>query len=79
MSGWYLKGKYELNMAEYFRNPEIQAFYQLKERIDAFKELDDDRFEISTTVGVVSHPSVIGCKIVFSRMIGRGLMSDIIA
>ena len=39
-------------MAEYFRNPEIQAFYQLKERIDAFKELDDDRFEISMTVGV---------------------------
>jgi len=69
MSGWYLQRKYGLNMAEYFRNPEIQAFYELKERIDAFKELDDDRFEISTTVGVnggvVSHPSVIGCRIVF--------------
>lgn len=69
MSGWYLRGKYGLNMAEYFRNPELQAFYQLKERIDAFKELNDDRLEISTMVsvegGVVSHPSVIGCRIVF--------------
>jgi len=69
MSGWYLRRKYGLNMAEYFRDPEIQAFYQLKERIDAFKELDDDRLGINTTVGVnggvVSHPSVVGCKIIF--------------
>jgi len=69
MSGWYLQGKYGLNMAEYFRSHELQAFYQLKERIDTFKELGDDRLEIDTLVGVeggvVSHPSVIGCKIVF--------------
>jgi len=69
MSGWYLRRKYALNMAEYFRNPEVQALYQLKERIDAFRELDDDRLEIGTIVGVtggvVSHPSVIGCRIVF--------------
>jgi len=66
-SGWYFR-KYGLNMAEYFMDPEIQAFYQLKERIDAFKELDYDHLEIGTTVGVmggvVSHPSVIGCRIV---------------
>jgi len=69
MSGWYLRGKYGLNMAEYFRSPELQAIYQLKERIDAFKELGDDRLGVSTTVGVeggvVAHPSVIGCRIVF--------------
>jgi len=69
MSGWYLQRKYALNMAQYFRSPELQAFYQLRERIDAFKELSDDRLEIDTLVGVeggvVSHPSVIGCKIAF--------------
>jgi len=69
MSGWYLRGRYGLNMALYFRDPEIQALYQLKEKIDAFKELDDDRLQIDTIVGVtggvVSHPSVIGCRIVF--------------
>jgi len=69
MSGWYLRGRYGLNMTEYFGDAELQAFYELKERIDAFKELDDDRLEIDTTVGVtggvVSHPSVIGCRIVF--------------
>ncbi|MFB0522668.1 MAG: uroporphyrinogen decarboxylase family protein [Candidatus Bathyarchaeia archaeon] len=67
-SGWYFR-RYGLNIGEYFRDPELQAFYQLKERIDAFRELDYDQLEIGTTVGVmggvVSHPSVIGCKIVF--------------
>ncbi|MGQ9513790.1 MAG: hypothetical protein ACUVTL_01865 [Thermoproteota archaeon] len=69
MSGWYLKRKYKLNMEEYLRSNELQAFYQIRERIDAFKELNDDRLEIDTSVGVesgvVSHPSVIGCKIFF--------------
>jgi len=69
MSGWYLKRKYRLNLAEHFRNPELQALYQLKERIDAFEDLDDDRLEIDKSIvvhgGVVSHPSVIGCRIVF--------------
>jgi len=69
MSGWYLRGRYGLNMAEYFRNVELQALYQLKERIDAFKDIGDDRLEINTAVGVeggvVSHPSVLGCRIVF--------------
>jgi len=69
MSGWYLRGRYGLNMAEYFMNVELQALYQLKERMDAFKEIGDDRLEISTAVGVeggvVSHPSVLGCRIVF--------------
>jgi len=69
MSGWYLRGRYGLNMAEYFGDAELQGFYELKERIDAFKELDDDRLEIDTSIGVtggvVSHPSVIGCRIVF--------------
>ena len=69
MSGWYLRGRYGLNMTRYFQDSQIQVIYQLKEKIDAFKELDDDRLEIDTTVGVtggvVSHPSVIGCRIVF--------------
>jgi len=69
MSGWYLRRKYGLNMAEYFRDPELQAFYQLKERIDAFQELSDDQLGVDTLVGVeggvVSHPSVIGCRIAF--------------
>ncbi|MBO3802880.1 MAG: hypothetical protein JTT11_03245 [Candidatus Brockarchaeota archaeon] len=69
MSGWYLRGRYGLSMSEYFRNVELQAIYQLKERIDAFKEVGDDRLEISTRVGVeggvVSHPSVLGCRIVY--------------
>jgi len=69
MSGWYLRGRYGLNMAEYFRNIELQALYQLKERADAFREIGDDRLEMSTTVGVeggvVSHPSVLGCRIVY--------------
>lgn len=68
MSGWYLRGRYGLNMAEYFRSVELQALYQLKERADAFREIGDDRLEMSTTVGVeggvVSHPSVLGCRIV---------------
>jgi len=69
MSGWYLRGRYGLNMAEYFRKVELQAIYQLKERTDAFREIGDDRLEISTTLGVeggvVSHPSVLGCRIIF--------------
>lgn len=68
-SSWYLKGRYGLNMADYFRDPELQAIYQLKERIDAFREFDDDQLGIGTTIGVdggvVSHPSIIGCRIAF--------------
>jgi hypothetical protein len=68
-SGWYLKGRYGLNMADYFADPELQSIYQLKERIDAFREFDDDQLGIGTTIGVdggvVSHPSIIGCRIAF--------------
>ncbi|MEM2455201.1 MAG: uroporphyrinogen decarboxylase family protein [Nitrososphaerota archaeon] len=69
MSGWYLQGRYGLNMAEYFRNPEVQAYYQLRERIDSFKEFDYDSTGIwtglSITGGVVAQASVIGARIVF--------------
>lgn len=69
MSGWYLRRRYGLNMAEYFRDAETQALYQLRERIDAFRELGDDRLgiggNVGVTGGVVSHPSIIGCRLVF--------------
>lgn len=65
-SDWYLK-KYGIKIRNFWEDPATQLSAQLRSLIDAFEEFDDDRTldTIDVLAGVVTEPSVVGCRIVY--------------
>jgi len=65
-SNWYLR-KYGIKIRKFWEDPETQLSAQLRSLIDSFKEFDDDRTldSVAVLAGVVTEPSVVGCKVVY--------------
>jgi len=65
-SNWYLK-KYGIKIKKFWEDHETQLTGQLRSLIDSFNEFDDDRTldSVAVLAGVVTEPSVVGCKVVY--------------